>query len=117
MAVAVAATPRKMNPTAIQMASNRIAYPSPKWRNASTARITDAAPLINSKILPPAEAGRLNALTTCAMPDTSRYTPNTTAATRIEGPGHSRITTPRITANRPLRIADAHNRCTRFAPG
>src|SRR4029078_3782888 len=26
MAVAVAATPRKMNPTAIQMASNRIAY-------------------------------------------------------------------------------------------
>ena len=112
MAAAVVATPRNMNPTAIQMANNTTAYPSPKWRNANTARITDAAPLMKSKILAPADAGSPNAPNTCAMPDTSRYTPNNPAATRIEGPGHTRITTPRITANRPDTITDVHKRCT-----
>jgi hypothetical protein len=70
--IAVVDTPRKMNPTAIQMASKRIAYPSPKWRNANTARISDAAPLMRSKTLPPADTGRLNAKITCQTPETTR---------------------------------------------
>ncbi|CFS32705.1 Uncharacterised protein [Mycobacterium tuberculosis] len=59
IAETVVATPRKMNPMPIQMASNRTA--SPKWRKASTARMSEAAPLMNNRIRPPAETCRLNA--------------------------------------------------------
>ena len=64
------ATLRKMNPMPIQMASNKTALP--KWRNASTARMRDAAPLMNNRIRLPAETCRLNANTTCVMPVSTR---------------------------------------------
>ena len=50
------ATPRKMKPTAIQMASSRIAVL--RMRKHSTARISDAAPLMNSSTRPPADTSQ-----------------------------------------------------------
>ncbi|ODR19880.1 hypothetical protein BHQ23_18020 [Mycobacterium gordonae] len=66
MADTVVATPRKMKPTPIQMASNSTALP--KCRNARTARISDAAPLINSRMRLPADTCSANAKATCAAP-------------------------------------------------
>ena len=64
------ATPRKMKPTPIQMASNRI--DSCRLRKHSTARISAAAPLMNSSTRPPADTCKLNANITCAMPVTNK---------------------------------------------
>src|ERR1700722_2190031 len=63
------------------------------------------------------EAGRLNARMTSAIPDTTRYTPNNTAATTIEGPGHINITTPRITARTPNSTTEIQMRCIRSETG
>ena len=43
---------------------------------------------------------------TCEMPVTSRYAPNTMAATKIEIPGHASTMMPRITARSPDINAD-----------
>src|SRR5215207_3077809 len=75
-----------------------------------------AAPLMNSRTLPAAETWRLNAMTTCEMPVTSRYTPNTIAATRIEIPGQATTMMPRITASNPDISAD-FQRCGNRAGG
>src|SRR5690349_19198508 len=75
-----------------------------------------AAPLTNSRTLPPAVTWRLNAMTTWAIPVTSRYAPNTIAATRIEMPGQARTMTPRITARSPDISAD-FQRCGNRAGG
>ena len=64
------ATPRKMKPTPIQIASNRM--DSCRLRKHSTARIRAAAPLMNSRTRPPAETSRLNAKITCAIPVINR---------------------------------------------
>ncbi len=68
------ATPRKMKPIPIQMASRRIALSGsvPKCRKHSTAKTSEAAPLMNESTRPPAETCRLNAKKTCAAPVTSR---------------------------------------------
>jgi hypothetical protein len=84
-----------MNPIPIQMASNRIAYPCPKCRKAKMPRMIDNMPLMKFKNLLLPETGRANASAPSATPDTTRYTPNNTAATTIDGPGHARITAPR----------------------
>ncbi|BBZ23165.1 hypothetical protein MHIB_15830 [Mycolicibacter hiberniae] len=59
-------------------------------------------PLRNSNTLPPADMmGRLNAKISCATPVTTRYTPNSTAATRMDRPGQTKTSTPKIRANTP----------------
>jgi len=55
----------------------------------------------------PPEEGRLNARNTSVTPVTTSYAPNNTAAAATDGCGHARITTPRITAKTPDKIADA----------
>jgi hypothetical protein len=59
-----------MKPIAIQMAMSSTA--SYRCRNASTARTSDAAPLMNSNTRPLAATGRLKAKITCSMPVSSR---------------------------------------------
>src|SRR3954447_5410970 len=61
---------------------------------------------MNNSTLPPAVTCKLNAMTTCEMPVTSRYAPNTMAVTKIEIPGHASTMTPSITARSPESNAD-----------
>ncbi len=93
------ATPRKMKPMPIQIASNRM--DSCRLRKHSTANTSAAAPLMNNSTRPPAETCNVKAKTTCATPLTSRYTPKMMAATRIVVPGQASTNTPRMTAATP----------------
>ena len=70
MAAAAVATPRKMKPMPIQMASNRIEFV--RLLKHSTASTREAAPLMNSSARPPPEMCRVKAWKICETPVTSR---------------------------------------------
>ena len=61
--------------------------------------------MIKFKKRVPAEVGMLNVRNSSATPETTRYTPNNTAAATTDGCGHARITTPSTTAREPDTIA------------
>jgi hypothetical protein len=64
-------------------------------------------PLMNSSTRPTPDACRLNAKTTCAMPDTSRYAPNTiTMTSKVRGKTGRGM--PRITVTTPETSMNFH---------